>query len=366
MIVDDIVNEIDKFITKYKNLKTENQTLAQLKTDIKTALNSKGIINTTEDSEVVQSINNYNPTGSSSSGGLDAEYLKSVGLLPVSFSGTPTEKDLIVNKFIIQDIKNNAKFYSSDLLSDISIELDGDKVNNYFLTNTSSHEDTPAIDRNKYCITTDGYYISNFSFVEDGNYNVSFKAGNLSFNKVLNYTVESLDSMDDFLVYAVNLKSHRNVCYDSKKIESLNGIRVQNLDSEASSLVNSVSNNLDGMGGSIELLGYVYNLRTNKAYLLDTAWLSGDYINIPSEFHERLSTVIYNNKIEVLTDSYSFALLVHGRSVESFISDIDYKEGDTLAFAFYKLRDSEESHKYSVASVARYMKKSVSAISADN
>lgn len=365
MIVDDIVNEIDKFITKYKNLKTENQTLAQLKTDIKTALNSKGIINTTEDSEVVQSITNYNPT-SSSSGGLDADYLKSVGLLPVSFSGTPTEKDLIVNKFIIQDTKNTSKFYSSDLLSDISIEIDGDKVNNYSLTNTSSHEDTPAIDRNKYCITTDGYYISNFSFVEDGNYNVSFKAGNLSFNKVLNYTVESLDSMDDFLVYAVNLKSHRNVCYDSKKIESLNGIRVQNLDSEASSLVNSVSNNLDGMGVSIELLGYVYNLRTNKAYLLDTAWLSGDYINIPSEFHERLSTVIYNNKIEVLTDSYSFALLVHGRSVESFISDIDYKEGDTLAFAFYKLRDSEESHKYSVASVARYMKKSVSAISADN
>ena len=106
MIVDDIVNEIDKFITKYKNLKTENQTLTQLKTDIKNALNSKGIINTTEDSEVVQSITNYNPT-SSSSGGLDADYLKSVGLLPVSFRGTPTEKDLIVNKFIIQDIKNS-------------------------------------------------------------------------------------------------------------------------------------------------------------------------------------------------------------------------------------------------------------------
>lgn len=365
MIVDDIVNEIDKFITKYKNLKTENQTLTQLKTDIKNALNSKGIINTTEDSDVVQSITNYNPT-SSSSGGLDADYLKSVGLLPVSFSGTPTEKDLIVTKFIIQDTKNTSKFYSSDLLSDISIEIGGVKVNNYFLTNTSSHEDTPAIDRNKYCITLDGYYISNFSFDEDGNYNVSFKVGNLSFNKVLNYTVEFLDSMEDFLVYAVNLKSHRNVCYDSKKIESLNGIRVQNLDDEASSLVNSVSNNLDGMGGSIELLGYVYNLRTNKAYLLDTAWLSGDYINIPSEFHERLSTVVYNNKIEVLTDSYSFALLVHGKSAESFISDIDYQEGDTLAFAFYKLRDSEKSHKYSVASVARYMKKSVSAISADN
>lgn len=66
MIIDDIVNELDKFITKYKSLKTDNQSLTQFKTDVKTALNSKGIITTTEDSEVVNSINNYNPPSGAS------------------------------------------------------------------------------------------------------------------------------------------------------------------------------------------------------------------------------------------------------------------------------------------------------------
>lgn len=67
MIIDDIVNELDKFITKYKSLKTDNQSLTQFKTDVKTALNSKGIITTTEDSEVVNSINSYNPPSGASS-----------------------------------------------------------------------------------------------------------------------------------------------------------------------------------------------------------------------------------------------------------------------------------------------------------
>lgn len=66
MIIDDIVNELDRFITKYKSLKTDNQNLTQFKTDVKTALNSKGIITTTEDSEVVNSINSYNPPSGAS------------------------------------------------------------------------------------------------------------------------------------------------------------------------------------------------------------------------------------------------------------------------------------------------------------
>ena len=78
MIVEEIINEIDKFITKYKALKTDNTNLNQFKSDVKTALNVKGIINTNEDSEVIQSITNYTPStvGSTS---LDAEYLKRVG-----------------------------------------------------------------------------------------------------------------------------------------------------------------------------------------------------------------------------------------------------------------------------------------------
>lgn len=61
MIIEDIINELDKFITKYKTLKFDNQNLNQFKIDVKTALNRKGIINTSEDSEVINSVNAYAP-----------------------------------------------------------------------------------------------------------------------------------------------------------------------------------------------------------------------------------------------------------------------------------------------------------------
>ena len=64
-----------------------------------------------------------------------------------------------------------------------------------------------------------------------------------------------------------------------------------------------------------------------------------------------------------MTNSYSFPLLVHGKSAESFLSDIDYKEGDTLVFAFYKFRNDSRAHKYSVKAVANYLGSLASAIS---
>lgn len=73
MIVEEIVNEIDKFITKYKALKSDNQSLTQFKSDVKTVLNSKGIIHTNEDSEVVQSITNYTPSTTGSGASLDVD-----------------------------------------------------------------------------------------------------------------------------------------------------------------------------------------------------------------------------------------------------------------------------------------------------
>ena len=296
---------------------------------------------------------------------LDADYLKKVGLLPYSFSGTPTERDLIVNKFIIQDPKSNVKFYTSSTLTDISIELNGNKVTDYQLIRSTSSENRPAIDRNKYCITNDGYYINEFSFNEEGTYKVSFNSDNITFKESISYDPNNISSMDDFLIYGVNLKSHKHICYDSKKVESLNGIRSQNLDYATNNLVNSIERNLNAMGGATEVFGYVYNLRTGKADLVDVIWSSPDYGKISSDFHRTLSTVIYNNKVDVLTNSYSFPLLVHGKSAESFINDIDYKEGDTLVFAFYKFRNDNRSHKYSVKAVANYLGSLASAISSE-
>ena len=157
MIIEEIVNEIDKFITKYKVLKSDNQTLTQFKSDVKTALNNKGIISTNEDSEVIQSITNYTPnyTPNSTGANLDANYLKTVGLLPSNFSGNPTERDLIVNKYLFQDSNDSRKFISSNDLLSVSVQLDGKEVTNYRRTSTRSTSEE-GIDINKYNIPWDG------------------------------------------------------------------------------------------------------------------------------------------------------------------------------------------------------------------
>lgn len=296
---------------------------------------------------------------------LDTDYLKKVGLLPESFSGTPTERDLIVNKFIIQDPKEPLKFYSTNTLSNISVELGGNNVKDYSLNNTRSTENNLAIDRNRYSITNEGYYINEFSFNEAGTYSVSFNAGPISFKKVFNFNPDNIESMDDFLVYAVNLKSHRNVCYDSKKVESVNCIKRENLDINTQAVFGAVEQALNGMGYQSETLGYVYNMRTGKADFLDVIWVRDDFRNVPSDFRKSLSTIIYDNKVDIVTNFYSFALLVHGKSETSFISDIDYKEGDTLVFAFYRSLNNSRTHKYTINAVANYLGSLVSAISSD-
>ena len=364
MVVEEIINEIDKFITKYKALKTDNTNLNQFKSDVKTALNVKGIISTNEDSEVIQSITNYTPN--STGANLDANYLKTVGLLPSNFSGNPTERDLIVNKYLFQDSNDSRKFISSNDLLSVSVQLDGKEVTNYRRTSTRSTSEE-GIDINKYNIPLDGYYINAFRFNKSGNYSLNLNMGDLSLSKVINYVAEDLTSMSDFLVYATNLKSNRVVGYDTRKIETIDKLDVTKLDGGMSILFNRVKSNLDSMGGAKEKLGYVYNVRTGKAFLVDVVWLSSDFSRVPSKFRNSLSTIIYDNRIDVITGSYSFALSVNGddKNHTTFISDIDYQDGDTLVFAFYKERNRDEAHEFSTNAVEKYLKTISSAISSE-
>ena len=366
MIVEEIVNEIDKFITKYKALKSDNQSLTQFKSDVKTALNVKGIINTNEDSEVVQSITNYTSSTTGNSGSLDANYLKSVGLLPSSFSGNPTERDLIANNFLFQDSTDSRKFISSEDLLSISVHLDGKEVTN-FRNITKRSTSVSNFDEDKYKMPFNGYCINEIRFNKTGNYSVDMSIGTLSLSKVINYVEEDLSSMSDFLVYATNLKSNRVVCYDTNKVETINKLDKSKIDFDTAQLFSSVEHNLNAMGGAKEKLGYVYNIRTGKAFFVDVVWLSGDYGKISKEFRNSLSTVIYDDRVDVLTTSYSFALSVSGddKNHTTFISDIDYQDGDTLVFAFYKERNSEDAHEFSINLVEKYLKSISSAISSE-
>lgn len=359
MIIDDIVNELDRFITKYKGLKTDNQNLTQFKTDVKTALNSKGIITTTEDSEVVNSINNYNPPRGGTS--LDAEYLKKVGLLPYGFTGTLTERDLRVAKFLIQDTNSPNIFYSTKYLSDVTVQLDEEYINNFMLTRTSTTSNATNIEPDKYIITNDGYYINTFKLPKSGNYHIHLGDGVLSLDKTFEFVKEAI-SKNDFLMYAVNLKSNIYKVQGNTAYTHRGRIYTNMLDAISSSNFNNVTHNLNSSGSNIEKLGYVYNVRTGKAFLLDERWDSSAYPNINSNFKENLSITKYNNKIYIMTSSYSFGLLVKGSNETNFISDIDYKDGDTLAFALYKERDNTQSQEATTEDVAEFFKKNIVAV----
>lgn len=366
MIVEEIVNEIDKFITKYKALKSDNQSLTQFKSDVKTVLNSKGIIHTNEDSEVVQSITNYTPSTIGSGASLDVDYLKSVGLLPSHFSGNPTERDLIVNNFLFQDSTDSSKFISSEDLLSVSVHLDGEEVNDYRKV-TKLSTSFSGLDLDKYKIPLNGYYINEFKFNKSGNYSVDMSIGTLSLSKVINYIEEKLSSMGNFLVYATNLKSNRVVGYDTIKKETSYSLDRTQLDNDMAQNFIRVENSLNAMGSNTEKLGYVYNIRTGKAFLVDVVWLSSDFSNISSNFKKSLSTVIYNGRIDVLTSAYSFALSVSGddKNHTTFISDIDYQDGDTLVFAFYNERNSDKAHEFTTKAVEDYLKTISSAISSE-
>jgi len=359
MIIDDIVNELDRFITKYKGLKTDNQNLTQFKADVKTALNSKGIITTTEDSEVVNSINNYNPPSGGAS--LDAEYLKKVGLLPYGFTGTLTERDLRVAKFLIQDTNSPNIFYSTQYLSDVTVQLDGEYISNFMLTRTSTTSNAISIEPDKYIITNEGYYINNFMLPKSGNYHIHLSDRVLSLDKTFEFVKESI-SKNDFLIYAVNLKSNIYKVQGNTAYTHRGRIYTNMLDGISSSNFNNVTRNLNSSGSNIEKLGYVYNVRTGKAFLLDERLDSSAYPNISSNFKEDLSITEYNNKIYIMTSSYSFGLLVKGSNETNFISDIDYKDGDTLAFALYKERDNTQSQESTTEDVAEFFKKNIVAV----
>lgn len=359
MIIDDIVNELDRFITKYKSLKTDNQTLTQFKTDVKTALNSKGIIATTEDSEVVNSINSYNPPSGGTS--LDAEYLKKVGLLPYGFTGTLTERDLRVARFLIQDTNNPNIFYSTQYLTDVTVQLDGENINSFRLTRTNTTSNAISIEPDKYIITNEGYYINTFNLPKSGNYHIYLSDGNLSLDKTFEFVKEPI-SKNDFLVYAVNLKSNIYKVQGNTAYTHRGRIYDNMLDGISSSNFNNVTRNLNSSGSDIEKLGYVYNVRTGKAFLLDERWDSSAYSGIDEIFKNALSITKYNNKIYIMTSSYSFGLLVKGSNETNFISDIDYREGDTLAFALYKERDNTQSQEATTEDVAEFFKKYIVAV----
>lgn len=335
MIVEEIVNEIDKFITKYKALKSDNQTLTQFKSDVKTALNNKGIISTNNDEDVVQSINNYTSStnGSTSGTSLNVDDLKYIGLLPADYSKTTVESsDLIkLAETIIQDSK---------ILSSAESVVVKDKADNSVLDITGApinSTEYSSLDKNKYYV---GFGGENFK-----RYQIPFKFGTHNYTVSITNKGVTRDKDISVTTTAGNLAdSYIRIVYDVKKGMAIPGVftsYVKYLDDNSSNenlskirgVFNSYSNQY-----SAESVGLVKNLRTG---LVKELTLSLNY-------DESVSNMISENKISrrVGKESYKYSFIAkRGNSLRlsvrgslclfkvddgSVFDNIGYQEGDKL------------------------------------
>lgn len=335
MVVEEIVNEIDKFITKYKALKSDNQTLTQFKSDVKTALNNKGIISTNSDEDVVQSINNYTSStnGSTSGTSLNIDDLKYIGLLPDDYSKTTVESsDLIkLAETIIQDSK---------ILSSAESVVVKDKADNSVLDITGApinSTEYSSLDKNKYYV---GFGGENFK-----RYQIPFKFG--THNYTVSITNKGVTRDKDISVTTTvgNLSdSYIRIVYDVKRGMAIPGVftsyvkyLVDDSSNEILSKIKGVFNSYSNQY-SAESVGLVKNLRTG---LVKELTLSLNY-------DERVSTMISENKISrrVSEESYKYSFIAkRGNSLRlsvrgslclfkvdggSVFDNIGYQEGDKL------------------------------------
>lgn len=335
MVVEEIVNEIDKFITKYKALKSDNQTLTQFKSDVKTALNNKGIISTNSDEDVVQSINNYTSStnGSTSGTSLNIDDLKYIGLLPDDYSKTTVESsDLIkLAETIIQDSK---------ILSSAESVVVKDKADNSVLDITGApinSTEYSSLDKNKYYV---GFGGENFK-----RYQIPFKFG--THNYTVSITNKGVTRDKDISVTTTvgNLSdSYIRIVYDVKRGMAIPGVFTSYVKYLVDDSSNEILSKIEGVFNSYsnqysaESVGLVKNLRTG---LVKELTLSLNY-------DERVSTMISENKISrrVSEESYKYSFIAkRGNSLRlsvrgslclfkvdggSVFDNIGYQEGDKL------------------------------------
>ena len=335
MIVEDIVNELDKFITKYKALKSDNQTLTQFKSDVKTALNNKGIISTNNDEDVVQSINNYtsSTSGSPSGTSLNVDDLKYIGLLPVDYSKTTVDvTDLIkLAETIIQDSK---------IISSAETVVVKDKADNSVLDITGASINSTefsSLDKNKYYVGFGGGNFKRYQIpLKFGthNYTVSVTNNGVTRDKDISVTTSASTLADNYI----------RIVFDAKKGMAIPGVftsYVKYLDGDSSdeklfkisTIFNSYSNQY-----SSESVGLVKNLRTGLVKEL-TLLLNYD---------ENISTIINENRISrrLNNESYKYNFIAKlGKSLRlsargslclfnvdggSVFDAMGYQEGDKL------------------------------------
>lgn len=335
MVIEDIINELDKFISKYKENKSNAEKGNTLRSNIKQALSSKGVqgADALDDNAIVEAVKTSSASSTGGGNNLNIDDLKYIGLLPVDYSKTTVEvTDLIkLAETIIQDSK---------IISSAETVVVKDKANNSVLDITGASINSTefsSLDKSKYYVGFGGGNFKRYQIPPKfgtHNYTVSVTNNGVTRDKDISVTTSAGSLANNYI----------RVVFDAKKGMAIPGVftsYVKYLDGsnndEKLSKVNKVFESYSNQY-SAESVGLVKNLRTG---LVKELTLSLNYdVNVETIIKEsKISRIVSNKSYQcsfIAKNSKSLRLSVRGSLClfrvddGSVFDNMGYQEGDKL------------------------------------
>lgn len=335
MVIEEIISELDKFISKYKENKSNAEKGNVLRTSIKQALSSKGVqgADALDDNAIVEAVKSSSAPSTGGGTNLNVDDLKYIGLLPSDYSKTTVEvTDLIkLAETVIQDSK---------ILSSAESVVVKDKADNSVLdiTGTSINStELGSLNNNKYYVGFGGGNFKRYQIpLKFGthNYTVSVTNNGVTRDKDVSVTTSAGTLANNYI----------RIVFDAKKGMAIPGLLSSyvkyldgNITDEKLSKINAIFNSYSNQYSS-ESVGLVKNLRTGLVKEL----------TLILNYDENISTIISENRISrrLNNESYKYNFIAKlGKSLRlsargslclfnvdggSVFDAIGYQEGDKL------------------------------------
>ena len=335
MVIEEIISELDKFISKYKENKSNAEKGNTLRSNIKQALTSKGVqgADSLDDNAIVEAVKSSSAPSTGGGTSLNVDDLKYIGLLPADYSKTTVDvTDLIkLAETVIQDSK---------ILSSAESVVVKDKAYNSVLDITGesiNSTEFSSLDKSKYYVGFGGGNFKRYQIpLKFGthNYTVSVTNNGVTRDKDVSVTTSADTLADNYI----------RIVFDAKKGMAIPGVftsYVKYLDGSSTddnlSKINRIFNSY-GNQYSAESVGLVKNLRTGLVKEL----------TLILNYDESISTMIDENRISrrVSQESYKYNFIAKlGKSLRlsargslclfkvdggSVFDAMGYQEGDKL------------------------------------
>lgn len=339
MIVEDIVNELDKFIVKYKENKTTAEQGQSLRTKVKEALAGKGVQNTDflDDNAVVESIKSLSSNGGANIGtsaNFNIENLKFTGLLPKDFSKeSVSEEDLVkINDTIIKDTKIISSAENILILN----KKTGENVG-YGVALTSLEQ--KLLDKNKQYVGSNYYNFKVYNLpveMGDNEFTVTITNNGISRDKDISITVTTELYAKGFI--KIQFKPGEGFKLPGAIDRFVKYVDEYDTRTEMSKVISIIKSY--GSLYSIASVGMIKNLRNNIVKPLSMSMnfdVSANDLasqnNVPSsESAVRYSSIFFGKSGNSLRFSRTGSMYLFRVDVnnDSIFPALDYKEGDTV------------------------------------